>query len=76
MAEESETAVLAALAGNGALTLLEGTAALFTGSAAMLAETLHSLRPSRPDRTRGSPRLPVRGGGLTTSRARAASPPV
>src|SRR5215510_3114012 len=43
MAAESRTAVLAALAGNGALTLLKGTAALFTGSAAMLAETFHSL---------------------------------
>jgi len=40
---ESKTAVLAALLGNGALAVLKGTAAAFTGSAAMLAETFHSV---------------------------------
>jgi cation diffusion facilitator family transporter len=43
VAEESKTAVAAALAGNGALAVLKGIAALSTGSAAMLAETFHSL---------------------------------
>jgi cation diffusion facilitator family transporter len=43
VAEESTTAVAAALAGNAALAVLKGAAALATGSAAMLAETLHSL---------------------------------
>jgi cation diffusion facilitator family transporter len=41
--EDSRTAVLAALLGNGALATLKGAAALATGSAAMLAETFHSL---------------------------------
>jgi len=40
---ESRTAVIAALAGNGALAVLKGAAAAVTGSAAMLAETFHSL---------------------------------
>jgi cation diffusion facilitator family transporter len=40
---ESKTAVMAALLGNGALAVLKGTSAAFTGSAAMLAETLHSI---------------------------------
>ena len=43
MAEESKTAVAAALAGNAALAVLKGMAAAFTGSAAMLAETFHSV---------------------------------
>ena len=40
---ESRTAVAAALAGNAALALLKGFAAAATGSAAMLAETFHSI---------------------------------
>ena len=40
---ESRTAVIAALAGNAALAGLKGTSAAFTGSAAMLAETFHSV---------------------------------
>ncbi len=40
---ESRTAVIAAFAGNLALAMLKATAAFFTGSAAMLAETLHSI---------------------------------
>lgn len=40
---ESKTAVMAALLGNGALAVLKGVAAVSTGSAAMLAETLHSV---------------------------------
>ncbi|HEV8587179.1 MAG TPA: cation diffusion facilitator family transporter [Methylomirabilota bacterium] len=43
MAPESRTAVVAALAGNAALAFLKGTTAAMTGSAAMLAETFHSL---------------------------------
>src|SRR2546422_407263 len=43
MASESKTAVVAALAGNAALALLKGVTAAMTGSAAMLAETFHSL---------------------------------
>jgi cation diffusion facilitator family transporter len=39
---ESKIAVVAALVGNGALTLLKGISAAATGSAAMLAETFHS----------------------------------
>ena len=41
--EESRTAVVAALLGNAALALLKGIAAALTGSAAMLAETFHSV---------------------------------
>lgn len=41
--EESKTAVVAALVGNAALAVLKGTAAAATGSAAMLAETFHSI---------------------------------
>ena len=41
--EESRTAVVAALLGNAALALLKGIAAAMTGSAAMLAETFHSV---------------------------------
>jgi cation diffusion facilitator family transporter len=41
--EESKTAVTAALLGNAALALLKGTSAVFSGSAAMLAETFHSI---------------------------------
>jgi cation diffusion facilitator family transporter len=41
--EESRTAVLAALAGNLALAVLKGISAALTGSAAMLAETFHSV---------------------------------
>ena len=41
-ASESKIAVVAALIGNGALTLLKGLSAAATGSAAMLAETFHS----------------------------------
>ena len=41
--EESKTAVVAALLGNAALALLKGIAAAATGSAAMLAETFHSI---------------------------------
>ncbi|HEV3346421.1 MAG TPA: cation transporter [Methylomirabilota bacterium] len=40
---ESRTAVTAALLGNAALAALKGTAAGFTGSAAILAETFHSI---------------------------------
>lgn len=40
---ESKTAVVAALLGNAALALLKAVAALATGSAAMLAETFHSI---------------------------------
>jgi cation diffusion facilitator family transporter len=40
---ESRSAVLAALLGNGALAALKGAAAVATGSAAMVAETLHSV---------------------------------
>src|SRR6266850_64501 len=43
MASESKTAVVAALSGNAALALLKGATAAMTGSAAMLAETFHSL---------------------------------
>jgi cation diffusion facilitator family transporter len=43
MAEESKLAVLAALAGNAGLALLKAIATIMTGSAAMLAETLHSV---------------------------------
>jgi cation diffusion facilitator family transporter len=43
MATESRTAVMAALAGNVALAGFKGVAAAATGSAAMLAETLHSV---------------------------------
>lgn len=43
MASESKTAVVAAFAGNAALALLKGVTAATTGSAAMLAETFHSL---------------------------------
>ena len=43
MASESRTAVIAALVGNAALAVLKGATALVTGSAAMLAETFHSL---------------------------------
>jgi cation diffusion facilitator family transporter len=43
VAEESRTAVLAALIGNGALAVLKAIAAAVTGSAAMLAETVHSI---------------------------------
>lgn len=41
--EEPRTAVVAALLGNAALALLKGIAAVATGSAAMLAETFHSI---------------------------------
>src|SRR3954468_17995923 len=41
--EESKTAVLAALIGNLALAILKGVSAALTGSAAMLAETFHSI---------------------------------
>jgi cation diffusion facilitator family transporter len=40
---ESKTAVMAALLGNGALAIVKGASAVATGSAAMLAETLHSI---------------------------------
>jgi cation diffusion facilitator family transporter len=40
---ESKIAVLAALLGNAALALLKGVTAVMTGSAALLAETLHSI---------------------------------
>src|SRR2546422_548509 len=40
---ESKTAVIAALTGNAALAVLKGVAAGVTGSAAMLAESLHSV---------------------------------
>ena len=43
MAEESRVAVVAAFAGNAGLAVLKGIAAAFTGSAAMLAETFHSI---------------------------------
>jgi cation diffusion facilitator family transporter len=43
MASESKTAVVAALAGNTALVILKAATAAMTGSAAMLAETFHSL---------------------------------
>jgi cation diffusion facilitator family transporter len=40
---ESKTAVAAALIGNASLAILKGVSAVFTGSAAMLAETFHSI---------------------------------
>jgi cation diffusion facilitator family transporter len=40
---ESKPAVLAALVGNSALAILKGISAAMTGSAAMLAETFHSV---------------------------------
>lgn len=40
---ESKTAVMAALFGNAALAVMKGIAAASTGSAAMLAETFHSV---------------------------------
>jgi cation diffusion facilitator family transporter len=40
---ESKTAVVAALAGNASLAVLKGISAAATGSAAMLAETFHSI---------------------------------
>jgi cation diffusion facilitator family transporter len=40
---ESKTAVIAALAGNTSLAVLKGISAAATGSAAMLAETFHSI---------------------------------
>jgi cation diffusion facilitator family transporter len=40
---ESKTAVVAALLGNAALAILKGVSAMASGSAAMLAETFHSL---------------------------------
>jgi cation diffusion facilitator family transporter len=40
---ESTRAVIAALLGNAALAILKGTSAAVTGSAAMFAETLHSI---------------------------------
>jgi cation diffusion facilitator family transporter len=43
VAGESRTAVVAALAGNGALAILKGGAAAVSGSPAMLAETFHSF---------------------------------
>jgi divalent metal cation (Fe/Co/Zn/Cd) transporter len=43
MAQESRRAVIAALLGNAALVVLKAVAAGFTGSAAMLAETYHSI---------------------------------
>jgi cation diffusion facilitator family transporter len=43
VATESRGAVLAALPGNGALAILKGIATVMTGSAAMLAETFHSV---------------------------------
>src|SRR6266508_2538955 len=43
---ESKTAVTAALLGNAALAVLKGAAAVSTGSAAMLAETFHSVADS------------------------------
>ena len=43
MAEESRTAVIAALLGNAGLAALKAVAAVSTGSAAMLAETFHSV---------------------------------
>ena len=43
-ARESTTAVVvAAFVGNGALAVLKAVAAVMTGSAAMLAETFHSV---------------------------------
>jgi len=43
IAAESKTAVVAALLGNAALAILKGIATAVTGSAAMLAETFHSI---------------------------------
>src|SRR5205823_3114267 len=43
MAEESRKAVVAALAGDLAITVLKFMAAAFSGSSAMLAESIHSL---------------------------------
>lgn len=39
----TKTAIYAAIAGNGAIAVTKFTAAFFTGSAAMLAEAIHSL---------------------------------
>jgi cation diffusion facilitator family transporter len=41
--DESTTSILAALAANTAIALAKGTAALLTGSPALLAETLHTV---------------------------------
>jgi divalent metal cation (Fe/Co/Zn/Cd) transporter len=64
---ESKTAVLAALLGNAALALLKGISAIASGSAAMLAETFHSLADTGNqvlllvgDR-RAPPRVPATG---------------
>ncbi len=46
MADDSKRAVVAALAGNVGLAVLKGVAAAMTGSAAMFAETLHSIADS------------------------------
>lgn len=43
MAEESKTAVFAAIVGNLAIAVMKFTAAAFTGSSAMLSEGIHSL---------------------------------
>src|ERR1051325_2982648 len=43
MAEESKLAVIAAFAGNAALAVFKGVVAALTGSAALLAETFHSV---------------------------------
>ena len=40
---ESRSAVMAALLGNAALAVMKGVAAVSTGSAAMVAETFHSV---------------------------------
>ena len=60
--EESRVAVLTALAGNGALAVVKGIVAATTGSAAMLAETFHSIADT------GNQALLVLGGRLARRR--------
>ncbi len=64
---------MAALLGNAGLAVLKATAAGFTGSSAMLAETFHSIADPATRRPRRQPR--VRGLLLRGRRATAAAAP-